>query len=80
MLVIRRLDDGKCSYTALFLPGEEPRVFPTTDWEHARIMQVFKQDKPYADVRNDFTDFGLGVPLGGERLPARAGDGQSAPS
>lgn len=72
MLVIRRLDDGKRSYTALFLPGEEPRIFPTSDQEHARIMQVFKQDKPYADVLNDFTDFGLGVPLGGVRPPAES--------
>jgi hypothetical protein len=60
MLVIRRSDDGRRSFTAIFLPGEEPRVFPTTDQEHARILQIFKQDRPYADVCNDFTDFGLG--------------------
>jgi hypothetical protein len=59
MLVIRRLDDGKRSYTAMFLPGEEPR-FPTTDHEQARILQIFKQDKPYADVWNDFTEFQIG--------------------
>lgn len=60
MLVIRRMDDGKRSYTAMFLPGEEPRIFPTTDQEHARILQIYKQDKPYEGVINDFTEFQLG--------------------
>jgi len=60
MLVIRRMDDGKRSFTAIFLPGEEPRIFPTTDREHARIMQIYKQDKPYQDVLNDFTDYAIG--------------------
>ncbi|MDD3180885.1 MAG: hypothetical protein PHQ04_11130 [Opitutaceae bacterium] len=67
MLVIRRMDDGKRSYTAIFLPGEPPRIFPTSDQEHARILQIFKQDRPYRDVMNDFTDFQLGreTPPGG---------------
>jgi hypothetical protein len=60
MLVIRRLDDGKRSYTAVFLPGEPARIFPTSDQEHARILQIFKQDRPYPDVLNDFTDFQIG--------------------
>ena len=60
MLVIRRLVDRQHAYTALFLPGEEPRVFPTTDYEHGRILQIYKQDRPYDGVHNDFTDFGLG--------------------
>lgn len=60
MLVIRRMDDGKRSYTAMFLPGEEPRVFPTSDQEHARILQIFKQDKPHEGVWNDFTAFAIG--------------------
>lgn len=60
MLVIRRLDDGKRSYTALFLPGEPARIFPTSNYEHARILQIYKQDRPYRDVWNDFTEFGIG--------------------
>jgi len=60
MLVIRRMDDSKRSYTAIFLPGEPAKIFPTTDQEHARILQVFKQDRPYRDVLNDFTEFDLG--------------------
>lgn len=62
MLVIRRLTDRQRAYTALFLPGEEPRIFPTSDYEHSRILQIYKQDRPYAGVHNDFTDFGLGEP------------------
>lgn len=60
MLVIRRLDDGKRSYTALFLPGEPARIFPTTEHEHARILQIYKQDRPYPDVVNDFTEYRIG--------------------
>ncbi len=60
MLLIRRQDDGKRSYTAIFLPGEPARVCPTSDYEHARVLQIFKQDRPYQDVLNDFTDYGIG--------------------
>lgn len=67
MLVIRRMDDGKRSYTAMFLPGEEPRIFPTSDQEHARILQIFKQDKPYEGVWNDFTEFQIGRDTGARR-------------
>lgn len=69
MIVIRRMDDGKRSYTAIFLPGEEPRVFPTSDREHARILEIFKQDRRHADVLNDFTDYliGLDHPESGNR-------------
>jgi hypothetical protein len=60
MLLIRRMDDGKRSYTAIFLPGETPRIFPTSQQEHARILQIYKQDQPYPDVLNDFTDYEIG--------------------
>jgi hypothetical protein len=56
MLVIRRLVDRHRSYTGIFLPGEPPRIFPTTDHEHGRILQIYKQDKAYDGVINDFTD------------------------
>jgi hypothetical protein len=62
MLVIRRLVDRQQAYTALFLPGEEPRIFPSTDYEHGRILQIYKQDRPYTGVHNDFSEFGLGTP------------------
>lgn len=56
MLVIRRLVDRHRAYTGMFLPGEPPRIFPTTDHEHARILRIYKQDKAYEDVINDFTE------------------------
>ena len=58
MLVIRRMVDKHRSYTAIFLKGEQPKIFPTSDYEHARILKIFKQDKAYEDVLNDFTDYG----------------------
>lgn len=60
MLVVRRLIDRHRAYTALLLKGEPPRVFPTSDAEHARILQIYKQDRPYEGIVNDFSEFGLG--------------------
>jgi hypothetical protein len=59
MLVIRRMVDRHGSFTAIFLPGELPKIFPTSDHEHGRILQIYKQDRHYRDVLNDFTEFGL---------------------
>lgn len=59
MLVIRRLVDRERAYTAIFLPGEPPKIFPTTDYEHARILQIYLQDRPHEGVLNDFTAFNL---------------------
>ncbi len=59
MLIIRRMVDKNKSYTAIFLKGEPPRIFPTTDYEHARILQIYKQDKKYEGILNDFTDIDL---------------------
>lgn len=56
MLVVRRMVDRHRAYTALLLPGEPPRIFPTTDYEHARILQIYRQDRPYEGICNDFTD------------------------
>jgi len=57
MMVIRRMVDRQRSYTAIFLPGEEPRIFPTTEHEHARILQIYKQDRLHQDIVNDFSEF-----------------------
>lgn len=73
MLVIRRMDDGKRSYTAMMLPGEPARIFPTTDREHARILAIYKQDRRHEDVRNDFTDFELGPPAAPPRPRPKPG-------
>jgi hypothetical protein len=68
MFVIRRMVDRRRAYTAILLPGEPPRIFPSSDHEHARILQIYKQDRPHEGICNDFTDFDLGA--GG---PRRAG-------
>jgi hypothetical protein len=60
MVVIRRMVDRQRAYTAILLPGEPPRIFPTSDHEHARILQIYLQDRPHAGVHNDFSDFALG--------------------
>lgn len=59
MVVIRRLVDRRRAYTGIFLPGEPPRIFPTTDYEHARILEIFKQDRPHEGIVNDFSEFAL---------------------
>ena len=59
MLVIRRLVDRRRAYTGLFLPGEPPRIFPTSDYEHARILEIYKQDRRYDGIANDFSAFDL---------------------
>lgn len=56
MLVIRRMVDRHRAYTAMFLPGEPPRIFPTTDQEHARILQIYRQDRRYEGIVNDFSE------------------------
>jgi hypothetical protein len=63
MLVIRRLVDRHRSYTGIFLPGEPPKIFPTTDHEHARILQIYKQDRPHEGVHNDFSDYAIGYDI-----------------
>lgn len=62
MLVIRRMVDRRRAYTALLLPGEPPRIFPTTDQEHARILQIYKQDRAHDGICNDFSEFCLESP------------------
>jgi hypothetical protein len=54
MILIRRQIER--AYTAIFLPGEPPRVFPTSDYEHARILQIYKQDRAHPGIENDFSD------------------------
>ena len=59
MVVIRRAVDKNKSYTVIFLKGEEPKWIITSDYEHARILQIYKQDRRYEGIINDFNDFDL---------------------
>lgn len=73
MLVIRRLVDRRRAYTALMLPGEPPKIFPTSDAEHARILQIYKQDRAYPGIVNDFTDFDFPAPAPEPEPPRKTG-------
>lgn len=59
MLVIRRATLDKRSYTVIMLRGEEPKWIPTTDYEHQRILEIYKQDKRYEGILNDFSDYDI---------------------
>ena len=41
------------------LPGHDEE-WPTSDYEHQRILELFKQDRPYEGIQNDFTDYRIG--------------------
>ena len=59
MLVIRRLETRTQGYTVLMLPPDTHQVFPTDEREHNEILRIYKQDRRYLDVENDFTDYDL---------------------
>ena len=39
------------------LKGEEPKWILTSNYEHNRILEIYKQDKAYEGIENDFTYF-----------------------
>lgn len=57
MIFIRRAVDKHKAYTVIMLPGEPTKWIPTTDYEHQRILEIFKQDKYYEGIENDFTEY-----------------------
>lgn len=59
MIVIRRATLDRRSYTVIMLRGEEPKWIPTTDYEHQRILEIYKQDKRYEGILNDFSDYDI---------------------
>jgi hypothetical protein len=59
MLVIRRMVDRHGSLTAIFLSGEPPKIFPASDHEHGRILQIYKLDRRHQDLQNDFSEYDL---------------------
>ena len=72
MIVIRRMVDRRRAYTAIFLKGEPPKIFPTSDAEHARILQVYKQDRPHEGILNDFSETDLPRPASSATPPPHA--------
>lgn len=59
MLVIRRATLDKRAYAVIMLRGEEPKWIPTSDYEHQRILEIYKQDKRYEGILNDFSDYDI---------------------
>ena len=59
MLVIRRATLDKRPYTVIMLRGEESKWIPTSDYEHQRILEIYKQDKRYEGILNDFSDYDI---------------------
>lgn len=59
MLVIRRLVTREQGYTILMLPPDIYHRFPTTEHEHHRILQIYRQDRAHAGILNDFSEYGL---------------------
>jgi hypothetical protein len=55
MVLIRRASKGGRDYTVIMLKGEEPKWIPTTNYEHNRILEIFKQDKEHEGIENDFS-------------------------
>ena len=60
MLVIRRMETRTQGFTVVMLGRDYLREFPTSPHEHQRILQIFKQDRRYADVTNDFSEYDIG--------------------
>lgn len=58
MLVIRRKVTREQSYTVFMLPGYY-REWPTSEREHRDILELYKQDRLYEGVVNDFSEYGL---------------------
>lgn len=56
MILIRRASKGGRDYTVIMLKGEEPKWILTSNYEHNRILEIFKQDKFYEGIENDFSD------------------------
>ena len=57
MIFIRRATDKHKTYTVIMLPGEPAKWVPTSDYEHQRILEIFKQDKYYEGIENDFVEY-----------------------
>ena len=55
MILIRRATKNLKDYTVIMLRGEEPKWILTTNYEHNRILEIFKQDKKYEGIENDFS-------------------------
>ena len=56
-VVIRRRRGFSKSYTVITFDKDNIHEWPTTEHEHHEIMKIFKQDKPYDGIINDYTRY-----------------------
>ncbi len=56
MLVIRRMVTRRQTFSVIMLPPDIHKIIPTTEQEHQRLLEIYKQDRPYEDIVNDFGD------------------------
>lgn len=54
-VIIRRKITRDKSYTVIFFDKYNYHIWPTNDYEHGEILKIFKQDKPYDGIINDFS-------------------------
>ncbi len=59
MLVIRRKVTRSQAFTVFMMPGYHEE-WPTSEYEHQEILNVFKQDRTYEGILNDFSDYRIG--------------------
>tara|TARA_A100001515_G_scaffold135107_1_gene125787 strand:- start:67 stop:258 length:192 start_codon:yes stop_codon:yes gene_type:complete len=52
---IRRKVSRRQSYTVIMFDKDNIHEWPTNEHEHCEIMKIFKQDKPYEGIINDYT-------------------------
>ncbi|MCH6254949.1 hypothetical protein MLD52_00195 [Puniceicoccaceae bacterium K14] len=66
MLVIRRKITREQAFTVFMLPGVY-KEWPTSDYEHQEILKLYKQDKLYRDIVNDFSEYRIGEIIPGKK-------------
>ena len=57
MVSIRRKRTFSQSFTVIIFDKYNRYEWPTSEYEHGEIMKIFKQDKPYEGILNDFTTY-----------------------
>jgi hypothetical protein len=57
MIKIRRLVDRHRAYPSIFLPGQPQRIFPSSEQEYSRMMEIYKQERPQEGIINDFYEY-----------------------
>ena len=55
MVRITRKRKRRQSYTVIVFDKDHIYEWPTNEYEHNQIMKIFKQDKPYEGIINNFT-------------------------